>query len=112
MMTESAEAALFKLRMTDEGERTSQNINFMKLFTQKVLEVVKKIPKGRLLSYKEVAKLAGNPMAFRAVGNIMNKNRNPKVPCHRVIKSSGEVGGYAFGTKEKIKKLRKEGVKI
>ncbi len=55
--------------------------------------MVKKIPKGRVLTYKEVAKLAGSPLAYRAVGNILNKNYDPNIPCHRVIKSSGALGG-------------------
>lgn len=68
-----------------------------------------KIPKGRALSYKAVAKLAGRPRAYRAVGNILNKSRDPKIPCHRVIRSDGGPGGYNRGVKEKIRLLRKEG---
>ncbi|HAV11645.1 MAG TPA: 6-O-methylguanine DNA methyltransferase [Candidatus Moranbacteria bacterium] len=78
-------------------------------FRSKVLDVVKKIPKGKTLSYKEVAGRAGSPKAYRAVGNIMNKNRDPKVPCHRVIRSDGGIGGYAFGEKKKKEILRREG---
>ena len=74
-----------------------------------MLTVVAGIPKGRTLSYKQVAILAGSPRAYRAVGNIMNKNENPKVPCHRVIKSDGTVGGYAHGTAKKKAILKKEG---
>lgn len=77
-------------------------------FKDRVLRVVERIPKGRVLSYKQVAEFAGSPRAYRAVGNIMNKNRNPKVPCHRVIKSSGEAGGYNGGTEKKIRLLKKE----
>ena len=78
-------------------------------FRERVLTVVAGIPKGRTLSYKQVAILAGSPRAYRAVGNIMNKNENPKVPCHRVIKSDGTVGGYAHGTAKKKAILKKEG---
>ncbi len=81
----------------------------VKTFTEKVYEVVKKIPKGKTLSYKEVAKKAGSEKAFRAVGNILNKNNDPKIPCHRVIKSSGGLGGYNRGTENKKKILMKEG---
>jgi methylated-DNA-[protein]-cysteine S-methyltransferase len=81
----------------------------MKTFRQKVLEVVSEIPRGKTLSYKKVAELAGSPKAWRAVGNIMNKNRDPKVYCHRVIKSDGTAGGYAQGTAAKIRILKKEG---
>lgn len=77
-------------------------------FKNRVLKVVKKIPEGKTLSYKEVAKLASNEFAYRAVGNILNKNQDPKVPCHRVIRSDGKIGGFNKGTREKIKLLKKE----
>ena len=67
------------------------------------------IPKGQTLSYKQVAERAGSPRAYRAVGNIMNKNRNSRVPCHRVIKSDGTIGGYAHGVESKKIILKKEG---
>jgi methylated-DNA-[protein]-cysteine S-methyltransferase len=82
-------------------------------FRERVFRVVKKIPKGKVLTYKMVAKLAGNPKAWRAVGNILNKNLNPKIiPCHRVIKSNKEIGGYKYGIKRKISLLKKEGMII
>ncbi|MCX6779772.1 MAG: MGMT family protein [Candidatus Magasanikbacteria bacterium] len=84
----------------------------MKMFKDKVYEVVKKIPKGKVLTYKEVATLAGSPQAFRAVGNILNKNFDPKIPCHRVVRNDGKTGGYNRGADNKIKILKKEGVKI
>jgi len=81
-------------------------------FRGKVLAVVAKIPKGKTLSYGQVASRAGSPKAYRAVGNILNKNRDPKIPCHRVIRSDGTPGGYFLGTKKKIQILKKEGAKI
>ncbi len=84
----------------------------MTSFQKKVYEVVKKIPRGKVLTYKEMAKLAGCPKAFRAVGNILNKNRNFKIPCHRVIRSDGQIGGYRKGQKRKVSLLKKEGVLI
>ena len=81
----------------------------MKTFREKVLAAVAKIPSGKTLSYKQVAAKAGNPQAYRAVGNIMNKNRDPKIPCHRVVRSDGTAGGYFWGTKKKIQILKKEG---
>jgi O-6-methylguanine DNA methyltransferase len=81
----------------------------MSKFSQKVYDVIKKIPKGSVLTYKEVAKRAGSPRAFRAVGNILNKNYNPKIPCHRVIRSDGKTGGYNRGAKNKKDILKKEG---
>ncbi|HWA32084.1 MAG TPA: MGMT family protein [Candidatus Paceibacterota bacterium] len=80
-----------------------------KSFREKVLLVVKKIPKGKTLSYKEVAKRAGHALAARSVGAIMRSNHDPRVPCHRVIKSDGTLGGYNGGLKKKIALLRKEG---
>jgi O-6-methylguanine DNA methyltransferase len=80
------------------------------MFKNKVLEIVKKIPKGKTLTYKEVAILAGSPKAWRAVGNILNRNKNLKIPCHRVIKSDGSIGGYNRGVKIKIALLKKEGL--
>lgn len=81
-------------------------------FKSKVLKVVSAIPRGKTLSYKEVARRAGTPQAYRAVGNIMSQNYDPRVPCHRVIRSDGKVGGYNRGAKKKIQILRKEGVDI
>ena len=77
-------------------------------FKERVCNIVKKIPKGKTMSYKEVAKRAGFPRAWRAVGNVLNKNRNPNVPCHRVIRSDGKIGGFFGGTKKKIALLKKE----
>ena len=78
-------------------------------FTNKVYEVVKTIPKGSVLTYKEVAIKAGRPKAYRAVGNILNKNRSPEVPCHRVIRNDGRIGGYNGGSDKKRERLRDEG---
>jgi len=77
-------------------------------FKDKVCDIVSKIPKGEVLTYKEVAILGGHPKAYRAVGNILNKNYNPQIPCHRVIRSDGKVGGYNRGAKNKIKILKQE----
>ncbi len=83
-------------------------------FSQKVYEVVKKIPKGNVLTYKEVARRSGRPKAYRAVGNILSKNKDLKVPCHRVIRSDGKPGGYSgiIKNKKKIDILEKEGIKF
>jgi O-6-methylguanine DNA methyltransferase len=81
-----------------------------KSFKEKVLAVVATIPRGRMMTYKEVAWRAGNPSAARAVGNVMKNNHDPKVPCHRVIRSDGGMGGYnRGGVKAKIALLRREG---
>ncbi|MCF7833868.1 MAG: MGMT family protein [Candidatus Pacebacteria bacterium] len=81
----------------------------VKTFGEKVRMVVSKIPKGKVLTYKEVAKMAGKAKAFRAVGNILNKNYDSKIPCHRVIRSDGKIGGYNRGAENKKAILQKEG---
>jgi O-6-methylguanine DNA methyltransferase len=64
----------------------------------KVYEVLKNIPSGQTISYKNLAEICGNPKAYRAVARICASNKNPiEVPCHRVISSSGSLSGYAFG---------------
>jgi methylated-DNA-[protein]-cysteine S-methyltransferase len=77
-------------------------------FREKVLAVVRKIPRGKTLRYKEVARRAGKPRAWRAVGNILNKNRDPKIPCHRVIRSNGSLGGFNRGPSLKLRLLHRE----
>ncbi len=84
----------------------------MPTFTQKVFAIVKKIPRGEVLTYKEVTKRAGRPGAHRAVGNILNKNFDPAIPCHRVIRSDGRTGGYNRGREKKIEILETEGYKF
>jgi methylated-DNA-[protein]-cysteine S-methyltransferase len=82
-------------------------------FTQSCYNLLKKIPKGKVTTYKALAS-ALNTKAYRAIGQILKRNPNPiKVPCHRVVKSSGEIGGYQ-GTNTKIKAnlLKKEGIQI
>ncbi len=78
-------------------------------FSQKVYSVVKKIPKGQTLTYGDVAMLAGSPGASRAVGNILSINYDPKIPCHRMVRSDGKPGGYNRGRKRKIHLLQTEG---
>lgn len=78
-------------------------------FKDRVVAVVRAIPKGKTLSYKEVAKLAGSPGASRAVGNIMANNSDHSVPCHRVIRADGRVGEYNGLKGEKLRLLKKEG---
>ncbi len=74
-------------------------------FAQKVYKIVSKIPEGKTMTYKQVAEKAGSPLAFRAVGSIMSNNFNPDVPCHRVIRSDGGMGGYNRGGPEQKKAI-------
>jgi methylated-DNA-[protein]-cysteine S-methyltransferase len=78
-------------------------------FKEKVYKIVAQIPEGKTLTYGEVAMMAGYPGAARAVGNIMSKNYDPKIPCHRVVRSDGKPGGYNRGANNKLRLLRKEG---
>jgi O-6-methylguanine DNA methyltransferase len=85
----------------------------MNSFADTVREVVRNIPKGKVMTYKEVAAAAKNPQAARAVANIMAKNFDPSVPCHRVIRSDGTLGGYnRGGTAKKRSMLVSEGYNI
>lgn len=81
----------------------------VKNFTEVVYGIVRRIPKGSVLTYQEVARRAGRPLAARAVGNILNKNKNMSIPCHRVIMSSGKIGGYNGIRGEKAELLKAEG---
>ena len=79
-------------------------------FRKDVYAVVACIPRGTVLTYAQVACLIGRPSAVRAVGNALNKNPfAPQVPCHRVVRSDGSVGGFASGSRRKLALLRKEG---
>ncbi len=86
----------------------------MKTFQDKVLDLVKKIPKGKITTYKEVGKsLKRKGQVYRAVGRALHDNKYPvKIPCHRVICSDGSIGGYSRGINKKIFLLKKEGIQI
>ncbi|MEX0934856.1 MAG: MGMT family protein [Candidatus Paceibacterota bacterium] len=82
----------------------------MRTFKERVYEVVREIPRGSTLTYKQVAERAGSPRAYRAVGTILSENYDPKIPCHRVIRSDGTLGSYNRGATAKRRILKKEGV--
>lgn len=85
----------------------------MSSFSTAVKSVVSQIPKGRVMTYKEVAVAAGNAKAARAVANIMAANYDESIPCHRVIRSDGGLGGYnRGGTAVKKQLLRTEGALV
>ena len=84
-------------------------------FQLKVWSYLRKIPRGRVKTYSQVAKAIGKPLAIRAVANAIGKNPYaPKIPCHRVIRSDGSLGGYSGkgGVKTKRFLLKKEGIKL
>lgn len=82
-------------------------------FQKKVWKALQSIPKGKTLTYKELAKKIGKPDAVRAVANAVGANPcAPEIPCHRIIRTDGKLGGYSGkgGVKTKLKLLQKEGV--
>ncbi len=86
-----------------------------KSFYSKIYEIVRRIPRGKVATYKTIAKLAGSPGAARAVGSAMKKNPDLKaIPCHRVVGSDGKMRGYSAGqgVSTKIQMLKDEGVSI
>ncbi|HLD88968.1 MAG TPA: MGMT family protein [Candidatus Nanoarchaeia archaeon] len=81
-------------------------------FSRRVLELVRKIPRGGVTTYRILAEKLKSK-AYRAVGNALNKNKHPVlIPCHRVVNSDGSLGGYSGGIKRKIRLLKREGIKI
>ncbi len=83
--------------------------------TKRIYEAVKKIPKGKVATYGQVAAMAGNPKMSRAVGNALHKNPDPKnIPCFRVVNSKGELSGaFAFGGENEQKnRLEADGIKV
>ena len=82
-------------------------------FQKRVYKLTARIPIGKVATYQGIAVALGQPKASRAVGNALNKNPYaPQVPCHRVIRSNGEIGGFASGSDKKRLILRKEGVMV
>lgn len=83
--------------------------------TKRIYEAVKKIPKGHVATYGQIAAMAGNPKMSRAVGNALHKNKDPDhIPCFRVVNAKGELSGaFAFGgEKMQAKLLRKDGIEV
>jgi methylated-DNA-[protein]-cysteine S-methyltransferase len=81
-------------------------------FYEKCYTVLRKVPKGKVTTYGEIAKVL-HSKAYRAVGSAMHNNPySPAVPCHRVVNSNGDVGGFYSGTKCKIQMLKAEGVDV
>jgi len=80
---------------------------------EKVYKKLLDVPKGKVTTYKDLADSVGLKNGQRVIGKIMNKNKYPVIiPCHRVVMSNGEIGGYAYGDKSKAKMLSNEGIKI
>src|SRR5687767_7500397 len=84
----------------------------MSPFARRVIAAVKRIPRGRVATYGDIAAIAGSARAWRAVGTIMRECRDPMVPCHRVIGSGGALGGYGGSVQLKRERLRDEGLEV
>lgn len=89
-------------------ERSQENVNFRAA----VIAVTRNIPRGQTCTYKDIAILAGREHAARAVGAILKTNFDPTIPCHRVIRSDGKIGGYNRGAENKVRLLQEEGAII
>jgi len=80
---------------------------------QRIYKKLLEVPKGQITTYGELAKAVGLKNGQRTVGKIMNKNPYPVIiPCHRVVMSTGKIGGYAYGENVKTKLLNDEGIQI
>ncbi|MFN4336949.1 MAG: MGMT family protein [Candidatus Nitrosocaldus sp.] len=90
----------------------SKDMN-MDEMSKRVYRLVSMIPEGRVCTYADIARALGKPRACRVIGNILNRNPNPVVvPCHRVVRSDGRIGGYMYGYEAKKRLLESEGIRI
>ena len=81
-------------------------------YQNKLQELLLKIPKGKVTTYKEIGKAMGT-RGYRFVGQLLHNNKYPdKYPCYKVIKSDGGIGGFALGIKEKIKRMKADGIEV
>lgn len=86
---------------------------FLTKFQKKVYNIVRRIPKGKVATYQSVARFLGNKNLARSVGKALNKNPFLiKIPCHRVVKFDGSLGGYRLGIRRKKELLISEGIKF
>ena len=81
-------------------------------FSVAVFDVLRRVPRGRVITYGDVARLAGRPGAARAVGQLMASGTNPRLPYHRVVRAGGVLGGYGSGPAFKTARLATEGVVV
>ena len=99
----------YEMDMNNENKIISKNI----IRDTDVYDLLSKIPAGRVSTYGDLAKALGSPSYSRIIGRILGNNPNPvKVPCHRVVKFDGKLGGYKYGIDKKKDLLEKEGISI
>ena len=96
------------------SERMAKNFDRpLQIKDQEVYDLLLAIPPGKVSTYGDIANALGHPNAARLIGNILKKNPNPvHVPCHRIVKSNGKLGGYMYGISMKKQLLREEGIKF
>lgn len=120
---------MYKRMFNKKSSNTSFNFFITMSFNEQCYKLLKKVPKGKVTTYKDIAEALGT-RAYRAVGNAMNQNpyafkiedvkraknkeflSTPQVPCHRVVNANGNVGGFASGIKKKIQMLKQEGIQV
>jgi methylated-DNA-[protein]-cysteine S-methyltransferase len=96
-----------------KNDRKKEKMCYSGINNKDVYALLTKIPHGKVSTYGDIARALGYPRASRAIGRIIAKNPNPiSVPCHRVVKSNGEIGGFAYGQQKKREILEKEGIKF
>src|ERR671928_1031085 len=96
-----------------KNDRKREKMCYSGINNKDVYALLTKIPHGKVSTYGDIARALGYPRASRAIGRIIAKNPNPiSVPCHRVVKSNGEIGGFAYGQQKKREILEKEGIKF
>ena len=96
------------------SEHTVKNIDRpLQIKDQEVYDLLLAIPPGKVSTYGDIANALGHPHAARLIGNILKRNSNPiHVPCHRIVKSNGMLGGYMYGISMKKQLLKEEGIKF
>lgn len=112
-INETKEKLLLSSPMVTMSDKRTKISKSKPVRNNDVYDLLLKIPAGKVSTYGDLARALGNPSASRAIGRILGENPNPiKVPCHRVVMSNGQIGGYAYGTARKRQLLEKEGVSL
>src|SRR5690349_21093373 len=94
-----------------KGDPLEQPVTAASISNRDVYTLLTEIPPGKVSTYGDIAKALGHPKASRIIGRIIANNPNPiSVPCHRVVKSNGEIGGFMYGEQKKREILEEEGI--
>lgn len=94
-----------------KGDPLEEPVTAASISNKDVYALLTEIPPGKVSTYGDIAKALGHPKASRLIGRIIANNPNPiSVPCHRVVKSNGEIGGFMYGEQKKREILEEEGI--